>query len=395
MKHLRKIMVAVLTIMLAAVVAGCGAKEVAMKEFKSSDDTMSMMLNEEWNEQDMGEDNWIAATNKMETEAVIVMQIVKMTANVTDMEEVKDVMEVSYQLTDIEEATKPEISEMSSIEAYTGKMEGAQDVYVVYGETDYAYYAIVYGANNMTSSKEEYFLKCCESFEENAPEVVNNSTVELTDTIRWMNATYAILTHVNGWDYTIYAGLPANEETKVLEQEALEEWWGVTDRASADENMEWLLSEGHRTTFVEDMESFEEIGMSEVAQEDRADFILEYYELTEEEAERYADLYGKYEIYGENTIAAWDYSRAMSVLSFYYLAGYYTETEALDLSFEVSKEIQNTFNSWDEYMESYMIGYEYWSEESSEERQAIYEELKAAEDNPYAIDWNLSLEKTW
>ena len=46
-------------------------------------------------------------------------------------------------------------------------------------------------------------------------------------------------------------------------------------------------------------------------------------------------------------------------------------------------------------MESYFAGYEYWAEESSEERRGIYADLKAASDSPYSVDFNLTLEKTW
>lgn len=46
-------------------------------------------------------------------------------------------------------------------------------------------------------------------------------------------------------------------------------------------------------------------------------------------------------------------------------------------------------------MESYFVGYEYWAGEDSSERREVYEELKAAADSPYSIDWNLTLEKSW
>ena len=46
-------------------------------------------------------------------------------------------------------------------------------------------------------------------------------------------------------------------------------------------------------------------------------------------------------------------------------------------------------------MDSYFIGYEYWAEESSDERRAVYEDLKAASDSPFNVDWNLEFEKTW
>ena len=70
----------------------------------------------------------------------------------------------------------------------------------------------------------------CASFSEKPLEIEDNTTVELTDTVRWFNASYAVLTELNGQDYNRFAGLPANETTKALEQQSLDEWWGVTDR---------------------------------------------------------------------------------------------------------------------------------------------------------------------
>lgn len=93
--------------------------------------------------------------------------------------------------------------------------------------------------------------------------------------------------------------------------------------------------------------------------------------------------------------AGWDYSRAMSLLGFYYLAGYYTEEESLDYSLDLAKDIQNHFDSWDSFMESYFIGYEYWAGEDSDDRREIYEELKSSSDIPFQLDWNMTLEKTW
>ncbi len=82
-------------------------------------------------------------------------------------------------------------------------------------------------------------------------------------------------------------------------------------------------------------------------------------------------------------------------MSFYYLAGYYTEEEALDKSLEIAQTLQPLFTSWDDLIASYMRGYEYWAEESSADRQAVYEDLKTRSDNPYTVDYNTTLEKTW
>ena len=81
----------------------------------------------------------------------------------------------------------------------------------------------------------------------------------------------------------------------------------------------------------------------------------------------------------------------MNLLSFYYLAGYYTEQEALDKSLEIVKQVQASFESWDDLIASYMRGYEYWAEESSEQRQAIYEEIKERDDSPYQVDFKIEL----
>lgn len=50
----------------------------------------------------------------------------------------------------------------------------------------------------------------------------------------------------------------------------------------------------------------------------------------------------------EVTGSVWDYSRAMSDLGFYYLAGYYSLDEALDKALELAIIIQNSFASWDD-----------------------------------------------
>jgi len=188
---------------------------------------------------------------------------------------------------------------------------------------------------------------------------------------------------------------PANADSMELEQDALDDWWGVTDRASADETLDWILTEGHRADFADNMGYLQENGIQDVAAEARADFVMDYFYVDEDEAQAMADAYAYYEQYGPNAIDGWDYCRAMNLLSFYYLAGYYNEQEALDKSLEIAQTMQPLFASWDDLMDSYLRGYEYWAEESSDERRTVYEDLKTRDDNPYAVDYNMTLEKTW
>lgn len=221
------------------------------------------------------------------------------------------------------------------------------------------------------------------------------ASVELTDTVRWFNASYAILTELNGWDYNIFAGLPANDMVKELEVQSLEQWWSVTDRKSADETLDWALTEGHRTEFAGLMQELSDAGMGEVAPEERVNFMLQHYEVTEEKAQLYVNWYAMFEQYGAGAIDGWDYCRALNLVSFYYLAQYYTEEEALDKSLEIAQMVQPLFGSWEELVDSYLRGYEYWAEESADERREVFEDLKSRPDNPYQVDYHTQLEKTW
>ena len=223
----------------------------------------------------------------------------------------------------------------------------------------------------------------------------NEDENALSDTIRWFNASYAILTELNGWDYNIFAGLKPNFSVQSGQKKSLEEWWGVTDRQTADETLDWILEEGHRLDFAANASYLDECGMREIAEADRVDFMLEYFDITESEAEIYVSSFKLYEQFGEEAIDGWDYCRALNLMSFFYLAGYYTEEEALDNSLEIAKTLQGKFDSWDALVDSYLRGYEYWAEESSDERRKIYEDLKKRDDNPYSVDYNTVLEKTW
>lgn len=222
----------------------------------------------------------------------------------------------------------------------------------------------------------------------------NKKKDEVSPTVLWFNGTYAVLTELNGGDYKLIGGQKADQENKEAQIQSLEEWWGVTDRQSADESLEWVISEGHRILYADEMESLEMEGTSNFTYDELAEIFAEYFE-SEEEGENLARLYTYYINNKENGISAWDYSRALSLLGWYYLSGYYTKEEAMDKSLEVAQIIQEEFSSWDEFMESYFMGYEYWNNSSSDERRAIYDNIKSREDSPYKLDWNLTLEKDW
>lgn len=216
-----------------------------------------------------------------------------------------------------------------------------------------------------------------------------------SDTVRWFSASNAILAALNGQDYTKFPESEPTAENKIMYAAALEQWWSVTDRQTADETLDWLLSGGHRSDFIEDTAYLKDIGLGEIPTEERRGWLFENFDLSDADALYYTQVYAYYEEHGEHAIDAWDYCRALNLLGFYYAAGYYTREESLDKALEIARIMQPVFNSWDDMVDSYLMGYEYWMEESSDERRKVYEDLKSRDDNPYTVDYNTTLEKTW
>lgn len=217
-------------------------------------------------------------------------------------------------------------------------------------------------------------------------------------TIQWINTTYAILTTANNGDINLVGGSNKHAVSTSIQKNTLESWWDVTDRLSAEENMNWLLNEGgHRQAFLEEYTYYGFPNMTpEQAQAEISLYVLEdqpYLQL----------IYDAYAQFGEHAIDAWDYCRATQLLASYYLADYYTYEEAMDQSLEICKLLQQTYRSWDEMVQSYLYGYQYWMEDDindpdsdSYARLQIYEQLKASDQNPYeAVDWNMELVKDW
>ena len=369
----------------------------ALKEFEAVDGSYTISMSEKWVQSEDSTAEMLTMSNVLGTEISIVFQIPKSTtAAGTDIDMLRASMEGNYGVTTTDPVDGFEMPGLDGVCAYRGKTTGLALNYegcFVYGESDYAFYTVAFFTGSMDDEKIETFRAYCSTFKENAPEAENTTSVELSDTVRWINASYAILTEINGWDYNMFAGVPANDANRELEKLSLEEWWGVTDRQSAEDTLDWILTEGHRTQFAEDMAYLESVGLSEI--DDKAAYLAILTDSDEETAEKYVKWYGMYENHGAGAIDAWDYCRALNLLSFYYIAGYYTEQEALDGSLEIAKTLQSKFNSWDELADSYLRGYEYWAEESSDERREIYEDLKSRADDPYAVDYNTELTKTW
>lgn len=223
----------------------------------------------------------------------------------------------------------------------------------------------------------------------------------LSDTVLWFNATYAPLTYSNGGNWRLVGGMELSYYNERLNKVLLERDWEVDDRESALETLEWLREEGHRETFRNYQQELEEMELLDAD----AEVFLETITSSEMEGYlfRYVIVYSLYQSgLDEDAIAAWDLCRINQLCGDFYICGYLTYEEAMDISLENSLVLQKKYNSWDELVNSYMLGYQFWksdpctTEDSPTlERYHYYEMLLGMLDGPYELDWNMELKKDW
>ena len=222
-----------------------------------------------------------------------------------------------------------------------------------------------------------------------------------SDTVLWFNATYAPLTYSNAGDWRLVGGMEPSSYNKSLTRTLMSRDWSVEDRESALETLDWLRDEGHRETYRNYQKELEDLGMLDLEPEVFLETLLD----TEMEGYlfRYVMIYGMYlEGLDEEAIAAWDLCRLNQLCGDFYICEYLTYEEAMDISLENSLVLQDMFSSWDELVESYMLGYQFWKSDPAldddsptMQRYQYYELLLEMDDGPYTLDWDMKFEKDW
>ncbi len=271
--------------------------------------------------------------------------------------------------------------------SFSGSKGGA---YSIYGETEAGYYAVVVmgDPSDVKDAKKVMSIKELES-------ALNLGTKD------FLLAMPAVLDTINGGSVIQTAKLIEDSgaddgQVTAGAKNSLSSSWGVEDRDSLYETKEWLITEGHNLDAMELLSQEYGIG-TEVSRE-------ELIEKTQNDQNQISLLaaYDARAAFGEAGIKAWDLSRVGTIMGFGYAAGYCTYEEALDGILEAAQIAQQSFGSWEEFNQSYLLGYAYWSEESLEdpdssaaERASIIEELESQPNGPFSVDWSIELKKDW
>lgn len=227
----------------------------------------------------------------------------------------------------------------------------------------------------------------------------------LSPTLRWMNAAGSILIaasqHTNfhllaGWRYN-------NEFDRESIKTMLWDYWGIQGHETAIKEMRSLIDEGMRASYRKKMEL-----LSHKYKDDTEAQLVEEARKTNPKADEDSYLpkmLTAWRRYGENALLGWDMGRCAYITQCCYLAGYINMKEMLDLCVDVGTKAQAFFQNWEEMMESYLLGGQFWKHEDQSnpnsmtaERWKLYEQLwqgrKPFQSSPYlAVPFDQPLSK--
>ncbi|MGG4551216.1 DUF1266 domain-containing protein [Paenibacillus humicus] len=145
--------------------------------------------------------------------------------------------------------------------------------------------------------------------------------------------------------------LPVKTGLDTLRQ-GLASAWDISNSEEAVETLEWLLTEGHRADYDELLaalhagESFtaEEVGKSQECYESAKSELIKKLSFAESDFTRL------------DTIAAWDYDRAVNIARWSFIVGYITEEQAWGYIGRAADAASLVFDSWKDYFISFALG---------------------------------------
>ncbi len=203
-----------------------------------------------------------------------------------------------------------------------------------------------------------------------------------SDYLKWLNTSNALFIEFNKGNFKYYGGYKVNSKSKKLARNYLEKNFDIKSSVDLIDSIALLKSGNTNEMFKNHklyLDNYEKTNISNSnLDKSKNDWVV-----------------STYEKYGENAILGFDLSRGMMLISMGYLAEYFTEEKAMEYSLGFAKKIQNNFNSWSDFNNSYLNGLFYIS--TTKDEKNIYLEFVEIEkeldsdEKVSIIDFNTNL----
>lgn len=168
----------------------------------------------------------------------------------------------------------------------------------------------------------------------------------------------------------------------------LEEGWGIKNGDDALRILNWLRGEGHRKKYDQQAEEVSRAG-------DQFDQLLKPYRqiFDTREINRLQFVKDHQEQLKGKSLVGWDYCRLVNVAQDCYVVGYISQDQAWKETINATKIIQETFTSWEDMANNYLLGREYWSGISDQRFSEAAKWLLADPESPWVkYKWDMPLD---
>lgn len=176
----------------------------------------------------------------------------------------------------------------------------------------------------------------------------------------WALGCAAVLTERNHDSHTLLGVDRASAGGKVGKKRLLADAWDINGREDFFKTMTLMDRGGHRA-------NFEVVGRLISPLTEREFQALLAQESDPEMRNKLLVARRYYEQLGEKSLYGWDYSRAICLCRWAYVAGYIDEEEAWKRIMPMAILLQEKFDSWEDLGRNYLIGRQFWSLEHTQE----------------------------
>jgi hypothetical protein len=170
----------------------------------------------------------------------------------------------------------------------------------------------------------------------------------------------------------------------------LEDFWGVKDRESALKNLENIRQQGHRVKFnvlrniVPSDGKMNKLELEKFKQVFTFDFEGQNLQMSDEDYQKLGAWFQRtHKFTGENGILAWDTARFVHLVRLSFVAGYIDDNEAWGEILKMAPIAEGKFNSWLEFVHSFLIGRTFWSGSEDPQVKMICERLLGHPASPW------------
>lgn len=148
---------------------------------------------------------------------------------------------------------------------------------------------------------------------------------------------------------------PRNEESDEIVRSILLDYWGVENRDSLIDTLQYLITSGHSMDYANALKVIADSGTAED---------LHTEEMDEDDIAVCDSRFAFTEAYAGHVdpvmLRGWDLGRAANVTRWGYFVGFINEDEAWGILDQIADGCMEFFDSWRSYAQSYIFGSMYW-----------------------------------